>query len=252
MSDVAGPKPAPGPDQPPIPVRLVTLTTGSGAPLDLPRLARLLAEADADVICLQDVGRTGRDDGEDSEDVEDVEDVDPALLLSRALDLQLAWESTTAEPEGGGSGGPVRQVGHALLSRLPVLITAVHPLLGSGVPTAAVQTMVELDGGALWVTAASLTTGSAQERTEQVTALAALHSEPMETGVVVGDLGTDPGAPELAALRERFTPVGGAREGTDQVWVSPGVQVTAARVLDGDGASDRLPVVVDLAVRSGV
>jgi endonuclease/exonuclease/phosphatase family metal-dependent hydrolase len=30
------------------------------------------------------------------------------------------------------------------------------------------------------------------------------------------------------------------------------VQVTAARVLDAEGASDHLPLVVDLEVRSGV
>lgn len=238
MSDVAGPKPAPGPDQPPIPVRLVTLTAGSGAPLDLPRLARLLADADADVICLQDVTRGGPDDSED---------VDPALLLSRALDLQLAWEPTTGEPEGSD-----RHVGHALLSRLPVLISSVHALPGGGEQRSAMQTLVELDGGALWVTAAHLATGSAQERAAQIAALAALHSEPMETGVVVGDLGAAPDGPELAALQGRFTPAHALGARTGQVWVSPGVRVTAARVLDADGAPDRLPVVVDLAVRSGV
>ena len=242
MSDVAGPKPAPGPDQPPIPVRLLTLTVRlrAGSHLDLPRLARLLADADADVVCLQGVDR--HLDGGD-------EDVDPALLLSRALDMALAWEPATDEPRGIGDP---RRHGHALLSRLPILISSVHQLPGNGAPGGALQTMVELDGGALWITATSLTTGSAQERAEQVAALAALHSEPMETGVVVGDLGAGPDAPELAALRERFTPAGAAREATDQVWVSPGVRVTAARVLDGDGASEQLPFVVDLAVRSGV
>jgi endonuclease/exonuclease/phosphatase family metal-dependent hydrolase len=268
VSDVAGPKPAPGPDQPPIPVRLVTFNThhgvGHDGRHDLPRLARVLADADADVICLQEVDRHFGDRSED---------VDQALLLSRALDMQLAWGPAIDEPRPGGAA---RQYGNALLSRLPILISAVHPLPGSGEPRSALQTMVELDGGALWVTATHLTTGSAQERAEQVSALAGLHSEPMETGVVVGDLNTDPDAPELAALRERFSdawelaperadragwrswhaggtsPAGRPRRRIDQVWVSPGVQVTAARVLDGDGASDHLPFVVDLAVPSGV
>jgi endonuclease/exonuclease/phosphatase family metal-dependent hydrolase len=95
---------------------------------------------------------------------------------------------------------------------------------------------------------------------------------------VVGDFNTGPDSPELAALRERFTdawqlaperhdqagwrlwhrghgdtfPAKGARKRIDQVWVSSGVQVTSARVLDASGASDHLPFVVDLAVRSGV
>src|ERR1700709_1075371 len=66
----AATSPARGPDQPPIPVRLVTLNTQHGVGPDerhdLPRLATLLASADADVICLQEVDR--RFDGR-SEDV---------------------------------------------------------------------------------------------------------------------------------------------------------------------------------------
>ena len=38
----------------------------------------------------------------------------------------------------------------------------------------------------------------------------------------------------------------------DQVWVSAGVAVAAARVLDAEGASDHLPLMVDLLVPSGV
>ena len=271
MSDVAGPKPAPGPDQPPIPVRLVTFNThhgvGDDRRHDLPRLARVLADAEADVICLQEVDRRFGDRSED---------VDQALLLSRALDMQLAWGPAVDElprPDGGSG-----QYGNALLSRLPILISDVQRLPGGGEPRSALQTMVELDGGTLWITATHLTTRSARERAEQVAALAALHTGPMEAGVVVGDLNAAPDAPELAALRERFTdawelapdradqagwrfwhrdhgdthPAARPRRRIDQVWVSPGVQVTAARVLDGDGASDHLPVVVDLAVPSGV
>jgi endonuclease/exonuclease/phosphatase family metal-dependent hydrolase len=100
----------------------------------------------------------------------------------------------------------------------------------------------------------------------------------METGVLVGDFNTAPDAPELAVLRERFTDAWDLapdrddqagwrfwqREGghthparyphrrIDQVWVSDGVAVTSARVLDAEGASDHLPLVVDLQVRSGV
>ncbi len=270
MSEFAGVKPAPGPDQPPIPVRLVTFNThhgvGSDERHDLPRLAKVLAAADADVICLQEVDRYF---GSRSEDV------DQALLLSRALDMQLAWGPAIDEEHPDGAP---KQYGNALLSRLPILVSDVHRLPGTGEPRSALRTMVELDGGLLWVTATHLTTNSPQERADQVAALAALHTAPMETGVVVGDFNTRPGSPELAPLRERFTdawelapdradqagwrfwhsghgetfPAKGPRKRIDQVWVSPGVEVTAAYVLDGDGASDHLPFVVDLAVRSGV
>jgi endonuclease/exonuclease/phosphatase family metal-dependent hydrolase len=264
-------KPAPGPDQPPIPVRLVTFNTHHGVGKDrrhdLPRLATVLAAMDADVICLQEVDRYYGDRSED---------VDQALLLSRALDMQLAWGPAIDEPRPGEPAA--RQYGNALLSRLPILISDVHRLPGSGEPRSALRTMVELDGGTLWVTATHLTTHSAEERAAQVAALSALHTGPMEAGVVVGDFNARPDAPELGVLRERFTDAWSAaparedrsgwrfwhrNEGDthpahapsrriDQVWLSPGVTVTSAQVVDAGGASDHLPLVVDLAVRSGV
>jgi endonuclease/exonuclease/phosphatase family metal-dependent hydrolase len=263
-------KPAPGPDQPPIPVRLVTFNThhgvGDDRRHDLPRLAKLLHAVDADVICLQEVDRYYGDRSED---------VDQALLLSRALDMQLAWGPAIDERKPDGEP---RQYGNALLSRLPILVSDVHPLPGGGEPRSALRTMLELDGGTLWVTATHLTTRSVRERTEQVAALAALHTDRMEGGVLVGDFNTSPDAPELEVLRGRFTdaweqagarddqagrrfwrgndggtfPARSPRKRIDQVWVSSGVTVAAARVLDAEGASDHLPLVVDLEVRSGV
>jgi endonuclease/exonuclease/phosphatase family metal-dependent hydrolase len=275
MTGVPEPRPAPGPDQPPIPVRLVTFNTHHGVGdddrHDLPRLATLLASVDADVICLQEVDRYFGDRSED---------VDQALLLSRALDMQLAWGPAIDDPRPGDA--PPRQYGNALLSRLPILVSDVHRLPGTGEPRSALRTMLELDGGTLWVTATHLTTRSAQERREQVAALAALHTDGMAAGVIVGDFNTDPDAGELDPLRERFTdgwhlaqaredhPAGTARwrfwqaeagnthparsphRRIDQAWVSSGVSVAAAQVLDAGGASDHLPLMVDLLVESGV
>jgi endonuclease/exonuclease/phosphatase family metal-dependent hydrolase len=264
-------KPAPGPDQPPIPVRLVTFNThhgvGEDQRHDLPRLAKVLQGVDADVVCLQEVDRYFGDRSDD---------VDQALLLSRALDMQLAWGPAIDEPRPGDR--PDRQYGNAVLSRLPILVSDVHPLPGAGEPRTALRTMIELDGGALWVTTTHLSTGSADRRAEQAAVLAGLYEESMETGVVVGDFNTRPDAAELAPLRERFTdawelareredragrrfwhraegsthPAHGPHRRIDQVWVSSGVAVAGARVLDAAGASDHLPLVVDLEVRSGV
>ena len=263
-------KPAPGPDQPPIPVRLVTYNThhgvGDDGRHDLPRLATVLAAADADVICLQEVDRHF---GPRSENV------DQALLLARALDMQLAWGAALDEPRPGGQ--PRGEYGNALLSRLPILVSDVHRLPGGGEPRSALRTMIELDGGALWVTTTHLSRKSG-DRAAQVAALADLHTAPMETGVVVGDFNTSPDAPELAALRESFTdawelanerddrsgwrfwqhdeghthPARSPHRRIDQAWVTPGVAVAAAQVLDGAGASDHLPLMIDLEVRSGV
>lgn len=263
-------KPAPGPDQPPVPVRLVTFNihhgVGDDGRHDLPRLARVLAATDADVICLQEVDRHF---GPRSENV------DQPLLLARALDMQLAWGPAIDEPRPDGQ--PRGQYGNVLLSRLPILVSDVHRLPGGGEPRCALRTMIELDGAALWVTTTHLSRTSA-DRAAQVTALAALHTAPMETGVVVGDFNTEPDAPELLTLRRRLGDawkLAGDREDRsgwkfwqhdegythparsphrriDQVWVTPGVSVADAEVLDGGGASDHLPVMVDLRVPSGV
>ncbi len=273
MSDHPRPthRPAPGPDQPPIPVRLVTFNThhgvGEDSKHDLARLAQVLAAADADVICLQEVDRHF---GERSEDV------DQALLLSRALDMQLAWGPAIDEPRDGDPDR--RQYGNALLSRLPILVSDVHRLPGGGEPRSALRTMLELDGGTLWVTNTHLSTGAPARRAAQVAALADLHTDDMAAGVLVGDFNTRPEAPELAGLRGRFAdaweladdrddqsgwrfwqhdeghthPAHAPHRRIDQVWVSPGVTVPQARVLDAAGASDHLPLLVDLAVPSGV
>src|SRR4051794_546107 len=206
-------KPAPGPDQPPIPVRLLTFNirhgVGADDRLDLPRLAKVLQAVDADLVCLQEVDRHY---GTRSEDV------DQPLLLSRALDMQLAWGP--AIEEARGDGRPAREYGNALLSRLPILVSDVHPLPGGGEPRSALRTMVELDGAALWITNPPLPR-SGGDRAAQIAALAALHSEPMETGVIVGDFNTTADAPELAALRPRFTDawaIAGDRQGHSPGW----------------------------------
>src|SRR3954470_14298420 len=116
-------KPAPGSDQPPIPVRLVTFNirhgVGADDRLDLPRLAKVLQGLDADVLCLQEVDRPY---GKGSDDV------DEPLLLSRALDMQLAWGPAIEEPRSGDR--PDREYGNALLSPFPLLASAVPPVAG--------------------------------------------------------------------------------------------------------------------------
>jgi endonuclease/exonuclease/phosphatase family metal-dependent hydrolase len=94
----------------------------------------------------------------------------------------------------------------------------------------------------------------------------------------VGDFNARPDAAELDPLRVRFTdawdlaydredqarwrfwqraeglthPAHSPHRRIDQAWVSPGVAVAAAQVLDAGGASDHLPLMVDLLVPSGV
>jgi endonuclease/exonuclease/phosphatase family metal-dependent hydrolase len=248
-----------------VPVRLVTFNVhhgvGGDGRHDLPRLARLLADAEPDVICLQEVDRHYGDRSEY---------VDQALLLSRALELELVWSPSIDEHPPAGRVER-RQYGNALLSRLPVLTSDVHQLPGGGEPRSALRAQVALDGTALTVTTTHLSSNSAADRAAQAAAVAALPSPP---GVLVGDLNADAGAAELQVLRERLAdawelaadrtdqagrfslhrdaglthPARRPRVRIDQVWVTAGVTVTGARVLDGAGTSDHHPLLVDLLV----
>jgi endonuclease/exonuclease/phosphatase family metal-dependent hydrolase len=251
-----------------IPVRLVSFNihhgVGDDGRHDLPRLARLLADAEPDVICLQEVDRHF---GERSEHV------DQAALLSRALDMALVWGPGIDEPPPAGQTEH-RQYGNALLSRLPVLTSDVHRLPGGGEPRSAVRAQVQLDGGALWVTTTHLSSSSPADRSAQAAVVATLGAEP---GVLVGDLNADAEAPELQVLRERFAdawdlatsrsdqagsfslhrdrglthPARRPRVRIDQVWVTSGVTVADARVLDGSATSDHHPLLVDLLIDRG-
>ncbi len=251
-------------------VRLVTFNVhhgvGDDGRHDLARVARLLAGADADLICLQEVDRHFGDRSEH---------VDQALLLAEALDLELVWSPSIDQP--GRGRDERRQYGNAVLSRLPVRSSRVHRLPGGGEPRSAVAVEVGTAAGPLQLVATHLSSGSAADRAAQA---AAVHGLRTGTGpwVLAGDLNAGARAPELGALRQgladawelaadrsdqagRFSlrsgrglthPARRPRVRIDQVWVSPEVTVTGARVLDARGASDHLPLMVDLAVPSGV
>ncbi|MGY1621625.1 endonuclease/exonuclease/phosphatase family protein [Geodermatophilus sp. SYSU D00965] len=259
-------RPAPGPGRPPTRLRLATFNThhavGDDGRHDLARLAKVVAAVDADLVCLQEVDRRYSDRSED---------VDQALLLSEALDMELAWGPAIDEPRGDEKTMR-RQYGNALLSRLPIRSSAVHRLPGDGEPRSALRVQVALPEGALWVTTTHLSTRPTEQRAAQAEALARLHADPAEAAVLVGDFNAEPDAPELAALRDRFTdawelardrddragwkfwrhdeghthPARRPHKRIDHVWVTPGIGVATARVLDGAGASDHLPLVVDL------
>jgi endonuclease/exonuclease/phosphatase family metal-dependent hydrolase len=253
-----------------VPVRLVTFNihhgVGDDGRHDLVRVARLLDDADADLICLQEVDRHF---GERSEHV------DQAGLLAEALDRELVWSASIDEPPADGRTER-RQYGNAVLSRLPVRSSEAHRLPGDGEPRSAVRMVVQTPVGPLGIIATHLSSGSAPDRAAQAAAVAQLCTG-VGPWVLAGDLNIHAGAPELAMLRERFGDAWGAaadrrdqagrfslrsgrglthparrpRVRIDQVWISPGVAVTGARVLDGSASSDHHPLLVDLLVPAG-
>jgi endonuclease/exonuclease/phosphatase family metal-dependent hydrolase len=248
-------------------VRLVTFNihhgVGDDGRHDLSRTAEVLAAADPDVVCLQEVDRTfgSRSEG-----------VDQAELLARALGRELVWASAI---ERGRADGPAKRYGNALLTRLPVADDAAHRLPGDGEPRTALRADLVVDGGALAVLATHLSSDSARSRAAQAQALVELLPAPGRAALVAGDLNCGAAAAELTPLHGRLADawaMAGARHDQarrwqlwkrdlglthparrpririDQVWVSPEVRVTGAAVLDGSRCSDHHPLQVDLEV----
>ena len=208
------------------------------------------------MICLQEVDRHF---GPRSENV------DQALLLARALDMQLAWgrRSTSRGPAVGRRG----EYGNALLSRLPILISDVHQLPGGGEPRCALRTMIELDGGALWVTATHLRPDSrtGPRRWPRWPTCTPARWRPASSWATSTPRRTPPSSRRCASgsatpgsWRASATTAPGWRfwqhdEGhthparsphrrIDQVWVTEGVDVASAQVLDGARRADHLPL----------
>lgn len=246
-------------------VRLVTFNihhgVGDDRRHDLARTAEVLAAADPDVVCLQEVDRTfgSRSEG-----------VDQAEVLARALGRELVWASAI---ERSRADGPPKRYGNALLTRLPVADDAAHRLPGEGEPRAALRADLVVPGGALTVLATHLSSDSARSRAAQAQALVDLLPPPGRAVVVAGDLNCGAAAAELVPLRGRLVDAwaqAGARRDQaprwrlwrrdlglthparrprlriDQVWVSAEVRVTGAAVLDGSRCSDHHPLQVDL------
>ncbi|SCX53070.1 Metal-dependent hydrolase, endonuclease/exonuclease/phosphatase family [Klenkia marina] len=246
-------------------VRLVTFNihhgVGDDRRHDLERIAAVLAAADPDVVCLQEVDRTfgPRSQG-----------VDQADLLARALGRELVWASAIEKQR---AEGPAKRYGNALLTRLPVADDAAHRLPGEGEPRAALRADLVVAGGALTVVATHLSSDSARSRAAQAQALVDLLPAPGRAAVVAGDLNCGAAAAELTPLRSRLAdawsragrrhdqapgwqlwkrdlglthPARRPRLRIDQVWVSPEVRVTGAAVLDGSRCSDHHPLQVDL------
>ena len=244
---------------------------------DLLRLASVLAAADADVIYLHPGGRPDYADRS--------EDVDQALLLSRALDMQLAWGPAIDEPRPG-------------IGRRASTATRCSPGCRSwsatctGCPGAASRAprCARCRAGRRRPVGDRDPPDHQERRPGRAGGrLAALHTAPMEAGVLVGDFNPRPPVPgrhrAWDPLRARLhrrrpgSPPATRREGSNfrgwnrlddegphppgavaaprivetPAWVSPGRRKT----VDGSGAgrrrrlADHLPLMVDLQVPSG-
>lgn len=210
---------------------------------DLEALARTIEAEDADVVALQEVSRGWVINGS----------TDLLAWLTRRLRMAAAW-APAADTAWG----------NAVLSRRPILTSAVVPLPRgpAAMRRSVLEVQVEIGGrDRLLVLATHFhhVQADGELRRQQAAALVRLWNR-RDRAVVLGDLNAAPDAPEIAllrtaGLRDAFE-VAGAGDGhtfpaarparrIDYIWVSPDRSVELFRTAGGP-ASDHLAVAATL------
>lgn len=238
-------------------VRLATFNirhgVGADHRLDLDRVAAAIERTGAEVVCLQEVDRRwGARSG----------DVDQAGWLAQRLGMDAVY-AANVEADPVRPGAPPRQYGMATLTAFPVrdsIRTLLDRPLG-GEQRGLLDVRLDLDGTPLRVLNTHLEVGSQVERMAQVATIGVVVRTGPHPLVLLGDLNAEPSSPEVGLLTEALADawtVAGSGDGftfdslspfarIDYALVSPGIDVSAATVVESD-ASDHLPVVVDIVV----
>ncbi|MGC8838848.1 MAG: endonuclease/exonuclease/phosphatase family protein, partial [Anaerolineae bacterium] len=209
--------------------------------LDVEGLARTLAEAQADLVGLNEVSRGRLLDG----------GVDVLLWLSHRLGMQAEFGATVEE-----------LYGNALLSRYPIVGVQNFPFeTYHSEPRGCLLSAVQMGTEQVLVMVTHLDheEEAAPERAAQVTELLSLWGK-RSPAILLGDFNAEPGAPELANLKaEGWVDVAAALEGRpaptfpsptpvrriDYIFVTPDMQPVDVSV-PSSLASDHLPVVATL------
>lgn len=219
---------------------------GTDGRIDIERIAGIIRETRADVVCLQEVdrgvGRSGR--------------IDIDAKLAERLGMELAY-GPNLRLDGG-------HYGNATLTRFPIVAQENIPLPTpeGQEPRGCLRTTLEI--GAHRVDVYNMHFGlTSAQRKEQASALAARLGE--GPAVVAGDLNARPGGPVLrilaGKLRDTFleAEARGSTEAPgefgdhriDYVLVSRHIDVLSSRVVSAppaDVASDHLPYAADLSL----
>ncbi|MEU6478146.1 endonuclease/exonuclease/phosphatase family protein [Streptomyces sp. NPDC047017] len=224
--------------------------------LDLERIARVVQDAGADVIGLQEVdrhwsARSGH--------------VDQAAWLAGRLDLHLAY-GANLDLDPRRPGDPRRRYGTAILSRFPLLDPRNTPLPRSpeGEQRGLLAADIAVRGTRLRFLTTHLEFLSRGERLAQVAAINDLVDASRRPTVLVGDLNTTPDSEEITTLTRRLRdtwPLAGHGSGftheartptarIDYVLASPTLHAHHAQVLPTT-ASDHRPVRVELTLAAG-
>lgn len=216
---------------------------GTDGKLDLRRIARVIRNADPDLVALQEVDdKTKRSGGRDQ-----------TAELARLTGLQARF-GKAIEFQGGGYG-------QAVLSRFPIGEATVHTL--PGLPERekriAFQVRLSTDGHDLTFVTTHLDHQLASEREQQVSKLNELFASNDRPTILAGDMNATPDSKELAVLATKWIdataskrlhtiPVDKPTRQIDYVLFRPAnrFRLVSAKVIDESTASDHRPVLVVL------
>jgi endonuclease/exonuclease/phosphatase family metal-dependent hydrolase len=208
--------------------------------LDPEEIAGAVRQADPDVLGLQeaDAGRVPS------------MSIDEVLWLSRTLNMYSAygpsWDSS---------------YGVAVLSKYPIIQETRHLLTSAKQQRSCLETTIDL--GARTLTFYSVHLGlDSQERERQLDEVLSYTLRAKAPKIIVGDFNANPDSHEIGRVREQFdnafelggighgytSPADAPAEIIDYVFVSPGIQVASAEVVNSL-ASDHLPVAAQVQLR---
>jgi len=214
---------------------------------DLDRIARVILDADPDLVALQEVDfRTRRARGYD-------------LATELGLRTKMASIFARAMEHDGG------EYGEAILSRYTFESTRRIPLpyTGDNEPRAAIKGVVHLPGGQpLAFIGTHLDHASASDRDAQARALDEALAAVEVPAILAGDFNATPESSTIAILKERWTLAGGEnpaptypsdnpRIKIDYVMFAPAHrwEVLETRVIQDEVASDHCAYLVTLALK---
>jgi endonuclease/exonuclease/phosphatase family metal-dependent hydrolase len=207
------------------------------------RIGRVIADADADIVCLQEVHQRLPWSGF----------VDQPRILRRNLGLPVHFHACLKIGIGG--------YGLAIVSRYPVTAVRKHRLPSVGEPRGLLEAVVDIAGTPVHVFCTHWGL-NARERLRQSAALARIVGETRQDAIVCGDLNAEPDARCVRELMAGVRPYGLRAAAISRLETFPASAPNAAidyvlhtdaivrydcRTIETD-ASDHLQVIADLGV----
>ncbi|WP_437187966.1 endonuclease/exonuclease/phosphatase family protein [Planctomicrobium sp. SH668] len=213
--------------------------------LDLSRIARIIKEAKADLILLQEVDSRAKRS----------HSVDQVAELAKMTGLHGQFSKAIAL-QGG-------EYGQAILSRYPIEAHQIHKLTGKpkSEQRIAAEHVVEINGRNVRVVTVHLDFSSPESTQQQAKEVLNILSESVEPVILGGDFNATPDSPALSLFKENWEGVESPKENTfpaDQprtqidfilVLKGKGLSIQSGKVIEESVASDHRPVLTEMILQ---